>query len=492
MKFIKKYKLPIFLFIVSFLTILIASESSPFYPINNWVDANCFFSVGKGMMNGVVPFKDVFEQKGPLLFLVYGLAYLISNSSFFGVFIFEILNFYMFLYFMSKIVTMLHNEKSNYVVMPILSVIIVTSKAFAHGGSAEEFTLGLLAYTLYTFVKYLKTDKITNLELFLNGLVAGAILMIKYTILGLSFGFMMLIFFDLVFKKEYKRSIISCFIFLAGMFLPFLIFIIYYLFNNGLREFIQVYFIDNLTLYSPVNIPFSKKFEQAYIGMLRSLLDNGILIFLLFIYYVKNMGKLGINKYYMYILLFVDIFFIYIGNRFYRYYLLPLLPFMIFPIIYIIKTYLKDNMINKNTLILGYLVLILLTFNLANYRHNMFQKKESLIEYQFGEIINESPGSVLNYQTLDTGVTTFTRNNPDFYYYHQVNIDEDVYPESHRSQDKYIRLKEAKYVVMSTRRDTYYIRQNYQTLFENYSLIAFGESLSDETLKNFYLFQVKE
>lgn len=492
MEFLKKHKFKLFLFLVSLIVILIGSESSPFYPINNWVDANCFFSVGKGMMNGVVPFRDVYEQKGPLLFFMYGLMYLISNNTFFGVFIFEVINFYIFLYFMSKIVDMLSKHEDNYIVLPLLSFLIVTSKAFAHGGSAEEFTFAMLAYTLYTFIKFLKTKEISNKELFLNGLMAGCIFMIKYTILGLSFGFMALIFLDLVLDKKYKRSIEACFIFLAGMFIPFLIFILYYLLNNGLSSFIQVYFIDNLTLYSPVHVPFTEKFEQAYIGMIRSLLDNGIIIFLLFILYAKNIGELKINKYYMYFLLFIDIFFIYIGNRFYRYYLLPLLPFMIFPIIYFVNKYVKKEYLQKHVMTIYYLVLIISTFNLANYRHNLFQPKESLIEYQFAKIINESPGSVLNYQTLDTGVTTFTKNNPDFYYYHQVNLDRDVYPDSHRSQDKYIFNKEAKYVVMSTRRDVYYIRQNYLTLLENYNLVAHGESLSDETLKNYYLFQVKE
>lgn len=36
------------------------------------------------MMNGKVLYRDIYEQKGPLLYVVYGLAWLISHDSFIG------------------------------------------------------------------------------------------------------------------------------------------------------------------------------------------------------------------------------------------------------------------------------------------------------------------------------------------------------------------------------------------------------------------------
>ena len=78
----KKVILAIFL-IVSILTLLICSKNSPLYPYNDWVDGNAFFTMGKGMFNGKVPYKDLFEQKGPLLYLIYGIGYLISHDTFF-------------------------------------------------------------------------------------------------------------------------------------------------------------------------------------------------------------------------------------------------------------------------------------------------------------------------------------------------------------------------------------------------------------------------
>lgn len=76
----RKYYL--FLILFSFFTMLIFSKSSPLYFINDWVDANAFYSVGKGIAHGQVPYKDLFEQKGILLYFIHTIAYNLSSTSF--------------------------------------------------------------------------------------------------------------------------------------------------------------------------------------------------------------------------------------------------------------------------------------------------------------------------------------------------------------------------------------------------------------------------
>ena len=99
----KKYKKVIFCFILALVSLLICSESSPLYPLNDWFDANIYFTVGKGMVNGFVPYLDLFDHKGPIIYLIYGIGSLISSSSFIGVFILEVISFTIFLYYIYKI-----------------------------------------------------------------------------------------------------------------------------------------------------------------------------------------------------------------------------------------------------------------------------------------------------------------------------------------------------------------------------------------------------
>ena len=150
-EFIGKHKtifLILFCFTVALVSLFICSKNSPLYPFNDWVDENAFMTVGKSWVNGVIPYRDLYEQKGPFLYLIFALAYIINNHSFIGVFIFEIVSFTFLLYYASKIIKLYLKDKYIYYIIPLFSAIVTTSPYFVHGGSAEEFTLPFFMYML--------------------------------------------------------------------------------------------------------------------------------------------------------------------------------------------------------------------------------------------------------------------------------------------------------------------------------------------------------
>ena len=59
----KNAKLFLLALFVAAAFLAICSKSSPLYPFNDWGDINCFFTVGKSMMQGLVPYRDLYEQK---------------------------------------------------------------------------------------------------------------------------------------------------------------------------------------------------------------------------------------------------------------------------------------------------------------------------------------------------------------------------------------------------------------------------------------------
>ena len=63
-----------FCLVIAFAGLMICSRSSFLYPYNDWNDANSYFTMGKGMMNGLVIYRDLYDQKGPYLYLLYGIA----------------------------------------------------------------------------------------------------------------------------------------------------------------------------------------------------------------------------------------------------------------------------------------------------------------------------------------------------------------------------------------------------------------------------------
>lgn len=66
--------------IVAFLICYYSSYVSPYYEIPRDGDAIIYSLMGRGMVEGLVPYRDLFDQKGPLIFLIYGFSYALYGS----------------------------------------------------------------------------------------------------------------------------------------------------------------------------------------------------------------------------------------------------------------------------------------------------------------------------------------------------------------------------------------------------------------------------
>ena len=136
------------LFCVALVTVSVCSLSSPLYPFNDWVDANCFFTVGKSMLYGIVPYRDLYEQKGPLLYALYALCYPISHRTFLGGWLLEIAAAWAFLSLAWKSHLLLTGRRDP-IFLFLTAALVYTAPAFLKGGSAEELSLPLLMLSLY-------------------------------------------------------------------------------------------------------------------------------------------------------------------------------------------------------------------------------------------------------------------------------------------------------------------------------------------------------
>lgn len=129
-------------------TITIASKCSPFYPFNDWVDPQTMFTLGKGMLRGRVPYRDLYEQKGPLLLALHALAALISFDTLRGIWLVEIAACFGVLWFLYKILKERFGIKA-LCMLPFLAVVIYLPRSFVAGDTAEEMSLPFITYALY-------------------------------------------------------------------------------------------------------------------------------------------------------------------------------------------------------------------------------------------------------------------------------------------------------------------------------------------------------
>ena len=236
------------------LLLAVCSKSSPLYPLNDWMDANIFYTAGKAMMNGQVLYRDVFDHKGPLLYLVYGVGWLLHRTGFWGVWGIEVLAFAAFLYAGLRTAELFAGPlHPAWVLVP--GAAAASGATFAHGGSAEELCLPLLGAALYAVLRFFaaRPDRRRPLPLrqaALLGAAAGCVLWVKFTMLGLFAGLALALAAGYLRAGWGGRLLQSIAAFLAGLAATLLPWLVYFGANGALGDFFGVYFGDNLFLYA--------------------------------------------------------------------------------------------------------------------------------------------------------------------------------------------------------------------------------------------------
>ncbi|MFR5796153.1 MAG: hypothetical protein ACLUI3_11820, partial [Christensenellales bacterium] len=171
------------------LALLIATSSSPLYAANFWTDTNIYFTIGRGMTRGLMPYRDLFDHKGPLLFMLYALGAAISDTNFIGVFILETLSLAAAVYAGWRTVSLFGEGRLTLLSMPILAAVVCCCTAFTQGGSAEEFALPALAAGVYLALALMvRPGEADGRRALGFGAAAGWVFLIKYTDIGLFAG----------------------------------------------------------------------------------------------------------------------------------------------------------------------------------------------------------------------------------------------------------------------------------------------------------------
>lgn len=491
----------LFLFFTSFIILLFTSKFSFLYPFNDWQDANSFLTVARSILDGNILYKDIIEQKGPILYLIYIIGTLITTKYLSGIFILEVISLTFSLFFVDKIIKLFKDYKYSYLVLPIFGVILTTSNAFVHGGSAEEFSLPFLLVGLYYFIYNLKVEELNYKKIIINGFICSIVSMIKFNLIGLWFGFMAFIFFDLLFKRKFKKAILSCVCFLISMFVGIFIILIYFIYNNAISDFIYAYFTINVGSYtgSSSNI-ISRLFECFQIGF-QNVFYSFIyaLLFPIFIYSCFNIFKTKREKIAIFIIFITSFLGIYIGLRAFKYYALPISIFYIFIFVFVISYCYKfiDKFIKNKyryILLVIYVLLIgLFSYLFANYKDYILTNKEDYEQFKIANIIkskNIDDVSILNYRSLDYGFYNILDVIPNCKYFHRMNISYDRLADNYDVQDDCIKNRLVDFVIIGFKP----LEDNVEELiylFDNYTLIYDSYQRYEKYNIHFYLFESK-
>lgn len=454
-------------FVTAFVCLAICSQSSFLYPINSWVDANCFFTVGRAMMNGKVVYRDIYEQKGILLYFLHGLCSLISSDSFIGVFFMEVAAATAFLFFSYKTMRLWCGKLCLFAI-PIAAALIYPSMNFVNGDSAEELCMPFLAFGIWYSCTALRNRKPPSFwGSMLIGMTSGAVLWIKYTMLGLYIGGVIVPLILMLRAKKFKELLVFASGVICGVAAITLPFFIYFAANGALSDWFGAYFYNNIFLYtgqgqsSPIASFFSATRTAYYNYLINP--SQAVPIALGLSYMMLTMYHRTAEKLHIILTCFFLSVMIYFGGNAYFYYFFVVsvfTPIGAVPIVRLIEIVLAagrlparkkhfDICAKLSTVALSALLCVLAGVHCYRTSGNVYfmdVSRDDLPQYRFAEIIGEKEGAtMLSYGWLDGGFYTVAGIIPDCKYFCLLNMM--GLPEMSEVQNEWVDEARADFVV---------------------------------------------
>ena len=437
----------------SFGVLAVCSKSSFLYPMNDWVDVNCFFTVGRGILHGAVPYRDLYEQKGPLIYFLFALAGQISESSFLGVFLLEWMCLACFLYLGGRIAEVLSGwVHAFWPSAALLAGLIPITPAFSHGASAEEFFLPVLALSLFIVLKAMHSKKpLRDGQGFILGLCAASALWTKYTFCGLFVGLTAAVLIWQLFTGKARLLPRLILFFLLGCLSLSATVVGWFALKGALSDLWQAYFVNNLSQYSQ-NIK-----GGHYAAPLPNLLNNlpwsvpGALGLIWLAVYPKKRGWEAMAAVLGAVGLFI---FTYWNGRRYPYYALVMAAFAplgLAAVASLASRLAKDAESRITAVIsagLGCVLLLASPFIALQASPNTYLmqvQKEEMPQYRFAEIIRQQEDqTLLNDGFLDGGFYFAAGVLPSDPFFCTLNID---LPQMETSMQDSIRQGKTAFVI---------------------------------------------
>lgn len=507
----------LFLYVVFLL--FFGSKMSPFYASNEWADPNIYFNVAKGMLNGKTLYTEIFDHKGPFIFFIYGIGYFISNTSFFGMFLIQIINWTILLIFVYLTAKLYLNQAFSFIISIIFSLFLM--KLIKAGGSAEEFILTWECISLYYFIKFFKKDNLSvhpPIYMLIHGCLCSMTLLTKINLVMFWFFPLLFIFISILWNKNFKNFFLNVTYFIVGCLIIFSPVIFYLYSHNALKEAYNIYIVLN-SKYSQISSVQStfllllKRITFLFIDSCSLLVFPTIGLFYFSIKYIKSkIASLSI------ILSGISFYItIFMAPMFQYYY--PI-PFLVYDVLGLIGLFLYlQKYISYHYSVYPLIVIAIISVFLGLslrlltntwVEATILKHDKYLTENLRDVLIKEKDRTLLNLG-FGLGNSLFTTCNivPNVKYFIKPNLSYRIYPQLRDEQSSYIKDKKTQFIILPRRvykdgirnsyihvekTDEFDYYYNLPTLKENYNLIMIDtikNRIDENNLEIYYLYKIK-
>ena len=320
-----------FLLLLLTFTVTLSLHSNPFSELLPAHDSSMFQYFGYAMDHGKTLYTEIFDHKGPMIFIINYLGTLLSTPQFHGIYFMEFISLFVYFLFSYKTINLWLTKLLSFMTLIPQGIILMD---YLEGGNlTEEYALPFIAISLFIFAKYfISADNINYLEIMVLGIACAIVFLLRANMVIVWLAFSFVIFLQLLFAKEYKTLLKYAGSFLGGLLLFFLP-MGFYLYAKGA---LSAGIFQSLT-FNIVYLEATSNSAEAVMKLYTSLNNHFIIIlFAVFLAYVIfNWRKVDKNEKYFYLGILLFTIGSYassaISGRSYLHYLMTLIPVMTLP-----------------------------------------------------------------------------------------------------------------------------------------------------------------
>lgn len=384
----------LFFLVITVLLVGFSLKSNPFSNYLHGHDSSMFLYFGKGLSKGLVPYTDMFDHKGPVLFFIQYLATFLGNNISIGIWLIEVIFFSMTLFFVYK-TCLLFVKEPVYASVGILFNVGLIIRCFEGGNLSEQYALLFIAIAFYLFNKLIQEGRLSSFEYISIGVSGALVFFIRVNMVGLWVVYCLYLLVNGLMKKEKKELLRQLLYIFTGGISVVLVLCLYGILTNSLGEMIQQAFVMNFK-YSSVSLTEKVVASKKFIELLN--VASIIVVCTIYVIYLMTLNKKMVDfKQGLLILLYFGLNFltVVVSGRFYLHYLTTQLVVIILitaQSLYFIAQRVENH--KMRTLVPFVLLMFTFLFNLET-----FNKYTKIINFQVSlekAYVNEVADFIVN------------------------------------------------------------------------------------------------
>lgn len=219
------------------------SEMAPFSNGISGTDSSVFLYIAQMMRRGSVPYRDMFDHKGPLLYLIDCLGILLYPRK--GVWLMEIAALFGAVWYSWRTARLYMGRAA--ALFGVITAYALLGDCFRGGNLTEEYALAFIAAGLYVFLNYFRKKKITKCGIFCCGICFSAVCLLRVNMIAVWVVCIWLVLFRNILNKRWKEIGGELILFSAGSVTLAAPVLFYLLWNHAFGDFWNSYIRFNVS-----------------------------------------------------------------------------------------------------------------------------------------------------------------------------------------------------------------------------------------------------